>query len=153
MTNHAPQAPAYQLPTGRQISTAAHDSLAARDAAIDRLGRVMAVVTAAAVRDILTDCDHDAGFDAAHVELTEGASGSLFPTGRYWTTSGQELTFASTPGVERPEDGIYQMSEWTTYLDDSTRDVWWPLVEELADNKGRPAYRFDLAKAAGLSLD
>ncbi|MFD6936295.1 hypothetical protein ACFWAP_09105 [Streptomyces goshikiensis] len=153
MTDHAPQTPAYPLPTGRQISTAAHDAVASHQAAVYRLARVMAVVTAAAVRDILTNCDHTAPFDAAYAELVQDRTGGLWASGKYWTTAGEERTFSSTPGVERPEDGLYEMNEWVPYLDGSNHSIWRPLVEDLADQGPYKAYRFDLAKAAALSID
>ncbi|MGW4606813.1 hypothetical protein ACWENS_26545 [Streptomyces sp. NPDC004532] len=42
----------------------------------------MAVVTAAAVRDMLTGHDVNAHFDAARLEFEERADGCLFATGR-----------------------------------------------------------------------
>ncbi|WTW95421.1 hypothetical protein OG216_19460 [Streptomycetaceae bacterium NBC_01309] len=151
MTNQ--QAPAYPLPPTREISAAAHESLDAVRAAADRLGRVMAVVTAAAVRDILTRYTEGAGFDATHIELLEAADGSLFTKGRYWTADGTERTFAATPGVDDPEIAVHDINEWTYHLDERTSPVWLTLVTDLPDRNGFTAYRFDLAKAAALPLD
>ncbi|MFJ7586983.1 hypothetical protein ACIQZO_06230 [Streptomyces sp. NPDC097617] len=153
MTNQAPQKPAYPLPDGRAISMAAHEALAAHFQAGARLGRVMAVVTAAAVRDILTDHDHEAPFDAAHTELVEAADGALYGTGRYWTADGTETSFTEAVGEHEAAMGVYGMNEWTPYLDHGNRDVWKPLVTELPARNGQPAYRLDLAKAAALPLD
>lgn len=99
MTDQTPSRPAYQLPDSGTLGAAALESLNAVEKANDRLGRVMAVVTAAAMRDILTDFDHSAPFDAARVQLTEGEDGSLFPTGRYWTAAGEERMFADADGL------------------------------------------------------
>lgn len=153
MTNQAPQNKAYPLPDGDKISTAAHEALDAHFAAVARLGRVMAVVTAAAVRDILTDSDHDAPFDAAHAELVEAADGSLHATGRYWKTDGTEASFTEAIGEQAAGMGVFGMNEWTPYLGYENQDVWKPLVTELPARNGQPAYRFDLAKAAALPLD
>ncbi|GAA2948426.1 hypothetical protein ACFPN0_15125 [Kitasatospora cinereorecta] len=153
MTNQAPQSPAYPLPDGQAISTAAHEALNAHFAAVARLGRVMAVVTAAAVRDILTDNDHDAPFDAAHAELVEAADGSLHGTGRYWTADGTETSFTEAIGEHEAAMGVFGMNEWTPYLGYENQDVWKPLVTKLPDRNGQPAYRLDLAKAAALPLD
>ncbi|MFF2612348.1 hypothetical protein [Kitasatospora sp. NPDC058046] len=157
MPAHSPTSPAqwtaYNLPSGRAISAAADEAIKASRAAADRLGRVMVVVTAAAVRDVLTGCDHAAGFDAAHAELAANPDGALRATGRYWTAAGEERTFADAVGAEEAGVGLFDMSEWTAYLDDSTADAWRPLVADLPDRDGRPAYRLDLARAATLPLD
>lgn len=153
MTNQTPQAPAYPLPDGRAISKAADEALTAHAAAVTRLGRVMAVVTAAAVRDILTGCDHDAPFDAAYAELIEAADGSLLGTGRYWTADGMQTSFTEAIGEFDAGMGVHGMNEWTPYLDDTNREVWGPLVEEMPDRDGRAVYRIDLARAAALPLD
>ncbi|MEU2487069.1 hypothetical protein ABZ593_20980 [Streptomyces sp. NPDC012617] len=153
MTNQAPQSPAYPLPTGQALSTAAHEALNAHTAAVARLGRVMAVVTAAAVRDILTDTDHDAPFDAAHAELVAAPDGSLHGTGRYWTADGTETSFTEAVGEHEAAMGVFGMNEWTPFLGYDNQKVWKPLVEELPARDGQKAYRFDLAKAAALPLD
>ncbi|MFI9026328.1 hypothetical protein [Streptomyces sp. NPDC053560] len=150
---HGPQKPAYPLPPGDRIATAVDESLAALGGAQKRVGRVMAVVTAAAVRDVLTGHDADTPFDAGSVELTEGADGSLFATGRYWTAAGEERRL--TDGLDDLDGqfAIGEMGEWTPYLDDTNRDVWRPLCEELPERDGRKFYRMDLIKAAALPLD
>jgi hypothetical protein len=153
MTTQRPTSPAYSLPDSTAIGAAIDQATDAAQKAAQRLGRVMAVVTAAAVRDILTRRDHDAPFDAAHAELVEGADGSLFATGRYWTLSGRERTFTDDLGEFHAGTAVHGMNEWAPYLDDSNRDVWYPLVEDLPDRDGRPAYRINLAAAAALSLD
>ena len=153
MTNQAHQTPAYPLPDGQAISKAAEAALNAYFAAVARLGRVMAVVTAAAVRDILTNCDHDAPFDAAYAELVEAEGSSLHATGRYWTADGTETSFTEAIGEVDAGSSVFDMNEWTPYLNDGNREVWGPLVEEMADRDGRPVYRIDLAKAAALPLD
>ncbi|MDH6189154.1 hypothetical protein M2168_002186 [Streptomyces sp. CZ24] len=153
MTNQTPQSPAYPLPDDQALGKAAHEALNAHWAAAARLGRVMAVVTAAAVRDILTDHDHDAPFDATHAELVEAADGSLHGTGRYWTADGTETSFTEAIGQHEAATGVHGMNEWAPYLGDTNRAVWSPLVEEMPDRDGQQVFRLDLAKAAALPLD
>lgn len=150
MTDQPPSRPAYEIPAS--FGAAAHAALDATHAAHERLGRAMVVTAAAAVRDILTGHEPDAPFDASAVELVEGESGSLFPTGRYWTLAGEERTFTEAVGVTEAGNGIHGMGEWTVYLDDNTRDIWRPLCSELDDRDRRPAYRLDLLRAAALPL-
>ncbi|MFD4320564.1 hypothetical protein [Streptomyces sp. NPDC058548] len=140
----------YPLP---DIGNAAHEALAALHKERDRVGRVMAVVTASAVVDILTDHDRAAPFDAAHAELIEAEDGSLHATGRYWTADGQERTFADSVGERDANWGVYGMNEWTPYLDYDNDRVWKPLVDELPPRNGQKVYRLDLAKAAALPVD
>ncbi|WNI20387.1 hypothetical protein [Actinacidiphila sp. ITFR-21] len=153
MTDHTPTTRAYQLPDSAALSVASGQALEASEKALDRLGRVMAVVTAAGFRDVLADYDHDAPFDAAHAELSEGAGGDLSVTGRYWTVAGEERTLADAIGKFDADHAVFGINEWTNYLDASTWDVWHPLVTDLPDIDGRPAYRLDLVKAAALPLD
>lgn len=153
MTNQTPSRPAYQLPATEALGAAVTEALNAHEQTHTQLGRVMAVVTAAAVRDILTGHEPDAPFDASAVELVEGEDGSLFPTGRYWTMAGGERTFAEEVGQVEAANALHDMSGWTAYLNDDTRDVWRPLCGELDDRDGRPAYALDLPRAAALALD
>ncbi|MGW7646936.1 hypothetical protein [Streptomyces bobili] len=119
--------------------------MSASQAASESLGRVMAVVTAAAVRDILTG--HDAN---ARLELLEGSHGALSATGRYWTVAGDERTFTHDLGDNDAGNALHDMNEWVAYLDDSNHHVWRPLCDELPDRDRRPAYALDLVKAAQL---
>ncbi|MFF0395177.1 hypothetical protein ACFYSJ_05225 [Streptomyces sp. NPDC005248] len=152
MTTNAPQTPAYQLPDGQKIGTAADEALQDLSKAQERVGRVMALVTAAAVRDILTDNNHDAPFDATHAELIEAPDGSLHATGRYWTADGTETSFTAT--LRRSTgDEVFDMNEWVPYLDSDNERVWKPLVEEMPAKDGQRVYRIDLTKAAALPLD
>ncbi|MFD0209128.1 hypothetical protein ACFVH9_08320 [Streptomyces hirsutus] len=152
MTNQTSPRPAYRLPASDVLGAAVDEALNGATTAHERLGRVMAVVTAAAVRDILTGCDHDAPFDAAKVELVEGEDG-LFPTGRYWTAAGDERTFTEAIGQVEAGNALHDMSGWTAYLDNSTRDVWGPLCDDLDDHDGRLAFALDLLRAAAITLD
>ncbi|WP_327345942.1 hypothetical protein [Streptomyces europaeiscabiei] len=153
LTGQTPTRPAYQLPDARVLGTAATEALEAARRANERLGRVMAIVTAAAVRDILTGHEAAAPFDAVRAELVEGEDGSLFPTGRYWTAAGDERTFTEAVGASEAGNGIHGMSEWTVHLDDDNRHVWEPLCTELPDRDRRPAWGIDLVRAAALDLD
>ncbi|MEU7156036.1 hypothetical protein AB0A98_06265 [Streptomyces chrestomyceticus] len=147
MTDHRPCGPAYQIPASL---LAAHKEVEVLAKALDRFGRAMAVTVAAAVRDILTGFDRAAPFDAAHLELVESTDGSLWATGRYWTTVGEERTFATTPGVHDASKSVDELNEWAPYLDSSTSRVWGPLVSKLPVVEGRTAYRLDLVQAASL---
>lgn len=153
MTNQTPHRPAYRVPDSTVLAEAVDKALSAADAAHDQLGRVMTVVTAAAVRDVLTGNRPGAPFDASAVELSEAVDGALFPTGRYWTLGGREETFRDKLGPAEAGNAIHDLSEWTAYLDDATRDVWQPLCAELTDRNRRPSYALDLLRAAALPLD
>ncbi|MFJ2017031.1 MULTISPECIES: hypothetical protein [Streptomyces] len=100
MTDRTPSRPAYKIPDG--LSAAAHTALEAAHAAYDQLGRVMTVVAAAAVCDILTGHEPDAPFDAGRVERAEGEDGSLFPTGRYWTAAAASAPSPKPSARTRP---------------------------------------------------
>ncbi|MET8609779.1 hypothetical protein [Streptomyces misionensis] len=134
------------------LGAAVDKALNDNEAAHEQLGRVMAVATAAGVRDILTSHQPGAPFDAAWLEVTEGED-SLFPTGRYWTTAGVARTFTEDIGQTEAGNALHDLSGWTAYLNDSTRDVWRPLCKERPDRDGRPVYAFDLQRAASLDLD
>ncbi|MEW2568352.1 hypothetical protein [Streptomyces sp. NPDC047070] len=151
MTTQTAPRPAYRIPAN--LSSAVDAALKATDGAHDRLGRAMVVTTAAAVRDILTGCKADAPFDASAVELAETADGGLFPSGRYWTLAGEERDFVEAVGLTEAGNGIHDMSGWTAYLDESTRDVWHPLCNQLPDRHGRAVYALDLLRAAAVELD
>ncbi|MFJ3274046.1 hypothetical protein [Streptomyces sp. NPDC086776] len=152
MPDNTPQTTAYQLPDSRTLSTAADEAMKAYHAAAERLGRVMAVVTAAAVRDILTGNEHGAPFDATHAELMEAADGSLHATGRYWTADGTETSFTATLGTYTGDE-VFDMNEWVPYLNYDNERVWKPLATKLPERDEQAVYRIDLAKAAGLPLN
>ncbi|MER7740013.1 hypothetical protein ABTX34_17135 [Streptomyces sp. NPDC096538] len=152
MNDQTPSRPAYRLPASDTLGAAVDRALSAVRDADEQTGRVMLVVTAAAVRDILTGHQPDAPFDAGSLELTACEDGSLFPTGRYWTAACDERKFADAIGQADAGNALHDMSEWTRYLDDDTRDVWRPLCSELPDRDGRPVYRLDLVRAAAITL-
>ncbi|MET9935450.1 MULTISPECIES: hypothetical protein [unclassified Streptomyces] len=145
----AQPAQTYSLPDFHAEAT---DAVAALQAAQERVARVMAVVTAAAVVDILTNWDREAPFDAAHLELIESADGSLHASGTYWTTTGDEKTFAGELDDHTAYWARHEMNEWVEYLDGENRHVWEPLVQEAGTLGGRKVFRFDLAKAAALPI-
>ncbi|PWI15992.1 hypothetical protein DI272_18845 [Streptomyces sp. Act143] len=152
MERQTPTRPAYELPASQALAEAVDQALNDNRTTHEQLGRVMLVVTAAAVRDILTGHQPDAPFDAARLELTEGKD-SLFPTGRYWTAAGDERTFTEDVGETEAGNALHDLGGWTAYLGDSTRDVWSPLCEELPGRDGRPVWSLDLPRAASLTLD
>ncbi|MEU6680861.1 hypothetical protein [Streptomyces sp. NPDC046925] len=144
MSENTPR-PAYQLPDTDTLAAAVDEALADHDRAAERLGRLMAVVTARAMRDALTDGDPGAPFDATHAELTETETSALFATGRYWSADGAEHMLEA--------NAVFDMNEWITYLAEASHTVWSYLVTDLPDRDNRPVYRFDLVKAAALPLD
>ncbi|QKW06952.1 hypothetical protein HUT18_11650 [Streptomyces sp. NA04227] len=152
MATHGSQNRAYPLPDGRELSRAVDKAIRELYAAQQRAGRAMTVVAAATVRDILTGCDHDAPFDAAWAEFTETWSGSLFATGAYWMAAGERRTFVDDLGQTEGMNAVLDMNEWTSYLDDTNREVWEPISERLPDRDGTRVWRLDLGKAAALSL-
>lgn len=125
------QSPASQLPDRQVLADAAQEALEAHRQARERLGRVVAVVSAAAVRDVPPDADsEEAPLDATHAELTEAEGGDLFATGRYWTADGQEHVLCPR--------SVSDVNEWVTYLGGATHDVWSWLVTDLPDRDGFP---------------
>jgi hypothetical protein len=152
MDRQPPSRPTYEAPASSTLAEAVDQALNDSRTAHEHLGRVMLVVTAAAVCDILTGHQHGAPFDAARLELSEGAD-SLFPTGRYWTANGTERTFTDDAGATDAGNALHDLSGWTAYLNDNTANVWRPLCEELPDRDGRPVWALDLPRAASLPLD
>ncbi|MYR63206.1 hypothetical protein GTY54_45740 [Streptomyces sp. SID625] len=153
MDRQPPPRPAYELPAPDALGAAVDQALSADRDAHERLGRVMAVATAAGVRDILTGYRPGLPFDAAKLELVEGEDGSLFPTGRYWTLTGAARTFTEDVGETEAGNALHDLSGWTAFLDDNTRDVWRPLCDERPDRDGRPMFALDLLRAASLAYD
>ncbi|MFZ3595068.1 hypothetical protein [Streptomyces sp. BH104] len=153
MTAYAPKTPAYRPPAADAIADAVDKVIAELRHVQHRIGRVMAVVTAAAVRDVLTGRDHDAPFDAAWVELVEHEDRKLFASGAYWTAAGKRRTFLDDFGRADGANAALDLNDWTGDLDDTNREVWEPISERLDDRRGRRVFRMDLAKAAALPLD
>ncbi|MGW6462038.1 hypothetical protein ACWF94_39950 [Streptomyces sp. NPDC055078] len=133
----------YHLPGPRELVNAI-DTAQARLAAADaHRARVACTVIAAAVRDILTDFDHDAEFDATGLALLVGEHrGAVIPRGTYWTAS-DEVRHIEDPHAQ---DGL---SEWVSHLNGDNRAGWEPLCTVLS----RGYYRLDLARAAQLPHD
>lgn len=152
MDNQPPPRPPRTLPSSADLSAAVDTVLADHGKTAERLGRVMAVVAAAGVRDILTGNDEHAPYDARAIELAETPDGSLHPTGRYWTEDGARRTFADTVGHAEAGNGLHDLSGWTAYLDGDNRDTWEPACTQLEPYGGRTAYALDLDKAAALPI-
>ncbi|MEU5900371.1 hypothetical protein [Streptomyces venezuelae] len=105
----------------------------------DRLARVACAYIAEAVRDVLTDGDPDAPFDAARLRLVrQQGRTSLCTDGTYWTTSGEERRFDSTELMD-------SLAGLTDQLHDGNAPVWTPLCQQDATG-----YRLDLTQAAQL---
>lgn len=130
--------PQPMTPTAETLSNAKSAALDARKDANLRLGRVVAVAVAAAWRDLQPD--------ATQVEMGKTIGDSMWCTGRYWTTEGQERA------VDQAE--MYEMREWVEWLDDDTQDAWQHLTTKLPDDPGTywKSFRFDLIKSAALPI-
>ncbi|WP_406050980.1 hypothetical protein OG280_26365 [Streptomyces virginiae] len=133
----------YQLPDGLHLAQAL-DRAEAPDAEAADIARSMCLLLAATVRDILTDHDHDAGFDATGLELLfTAANGTVNAPGSYWTGDGTHREFEGT-------EDTYHLDGWAHALDETNRDTWASLCEVLDDNGHTVRYRLDLTRAAGL---
>ncbi|MFC8220445.1 hypothetical protein ACFUTY_19995 [Streptomyces sp. NPDC057362] len=114
----------------------------------DRLARVACAHVAAAVRDVLTDHEPTAPFDATHLRLTGRLGTDVLSTdGTYWTATGEERRI---PAGEL-FDGLLG---WVNQLNYGNRHIWRPLCETegtVVGAIGAPVgYRLDLAQAAQL---
>ncbi|MFI8944164.1 hypothetical protein [Streptomyces syringium] len=154
MPNTAPSAP-YRVP-GPLIqaieqarcearAAEAHPDSETRAAARRHLAHVMCTVTAAAVRDILTDyhADADAPFDAVALDLTLNRYGFVEAPGSYWTASGDRRR------ITDPMQ-LFNLTEWTDELDKDNRGGWEPLCEVTGRTSEGTHYRLDLIRAAQL---
>ncbi|GHH54954.1 hypothetical protein [Streptomyces candidus] len=112
----------------------------------DRLARIACAHIAAAVRDILTDHDPDAPFDAAHLRLIRqrGTAHVLSTDGTYWTTSGEQRRIEPS---DLTDDGLLG---WTNQLHEGNRPVWLPLCKHEGPIGEAVGYRLDLTQAAHL---
>lgn len=133
----------YQLPDGLRLAQAL-DRAEAPDAPAADVARSMCLGLAATVRDILTDHDHEAAFDATGLELVFTlANSSVNASGSYWTGDGTRREFAGT-------EDTYHLNEWAHSLDGTNRDTWAALCEVLGENSHTVRYRLDLTRAAAL---
>ncbi|MFJ8166538.1 hypothetical protein ACIRBY_37240 [Streptomyces sp. NPDC096136] len=135
---------AYTVPDGAHLAAAAKRvyDLQETGTAGPEMGRTVAVLLASVVRDVLTDCDHAAPFDAAALELTaySGTAATVAATGTYWTAAGEprELT----------ADDRAELNHWAYRLDHpGARSGWEPLCTVLSPG-AVTRYRLDLARAA-----
>ncbi|WP_406738591.1 hypothetical protein OG365_24550 [Streptomyces sp. NBC_00853] len=133
----------YQLPDGLHLAQAL-DRAEAPDAPAADIARSMCLLLAATVRDILTDHDHDAAFDATDLELLFTlANGTVNASGSYWTGDGTCREFAGT-------EDTYDLNGWAHSLDETNRETWASLCEVLGENGHTVRYRLDLTRAAAL---
>ncbi|MFD6343638.1 hypothetical protein ACFWF9_02785 [Streptomyces roseolus] len=156
MPNPEPQRPPYSVPAGLLERASVYEALTAVHAANQRLARRIIVVIAAGVRDLLAGGRPEAPLDVTHVELADEGSGTLYLTGTYWTAAGRQRTFDSTEGIEAAEEARAGLNEWTQCLDGRHFETWNPLITSrqlIDDGYVYCTYRFDLTKAAALSLD
>ncbi|MET9318791.1 hypothetical protein ABZX75_01115 [Streptomyces sp. NPDC003038] len=133
----------YQLPDGLHLAQALDRAEAPGAQAAD-IARSMCLLLAATVRDILTDHDHDAAFDATGLELLFTLDNSTVKaSGFYWTGDDTRLEFTG------PED-TYHLDGWTSELDETNRETWSSLCEVLSDDGHTVRYRLDLTRAVSL---
>ncbi|MCM2388815.1 hypothetical protein [Streptomyces albipurpureus] len=130
----------YDLPEPGELTIAIDHAQAQLATADAHRARIACTVIAAAVRDILTDFDHDAEFDAAGLALRVGEYGcAAVPLGTYWTATDE------VHHIEDP-DALDGLSEWVSHLNWDNRAGWQPLCIAIS----RGYYRLDLARAAQL---
>ncbi|MEU9481938.1 hypothetical protein [Streptomyces sp. NPDC048191] len=111
----------------------------------DRLAHIACAHIAAAVRDILTEDEPSAPFDATHLRLLwHGRRSELSTDGTYWTSRGEQRR------IDVAEMDV--LAGWVDQLNDRTRHIWRPLCErDEPRTLGEPfGYRLDLAQAAQL---
>jgi hypothetical protein len=106
------------------------------------LARAACLIIAAAVRDLLTDHDHEAPFDAVELELTLHP-GCVTTDGTYWTAAGEQRQIDD-------QHGLYETGEWTSYLTENNRVGWEPLCRRTGSDGQATVYRLDLIRAAEL---
>ncbi|MBO8189902.1 hypothetical protein [Streptomyces spirodelae] len=107
----------------------------------DRLARVACAHIAAAVRDVLTDHEPAAPFDATHLRLT--GHDVLSTDGTYWTATGEERRI---PASDLLDDGLLG---WVNQLNHGNRHIWRPLCET-ENTITEVGHRLDLGQAAQL---
>jgi hypothetical protein len=138
----------YQLPHPATLAAAVDTAETQRDAAPGYHARVMCTVTAAAVRDALTDFAPGAAFDAVALELVhhDGGVGGISATGTYWTAAGERQRITDSSHL----DGL---AEWTCELNSLNRSGWQPLCAPAGGNATGRIFRLDLVRAAELPTD
>ncbi|WP_328925550.1 hypothetical protein OG429_13430 [Streptomyces sp. NBC_00190] len=108
------------------------------------VARSICLLLAATVRDLLTDCDHDAAFDATGLELVLNRTTEVATaTGFYWTSGGQYAEFTGTWD-------IFHLRNWSSGLTSHNRETWAQLCEVLGEDDEYARYRLDLTRAAAL---
>ncbi|THA38105.1 hypothetical protein [Streptomyces sp. A1547] len=132
----------YQLPDDSHLAQVL-DRAEAPNAKADDVARIMCLLLAAEVRDILTGHEYPAPFDATGLELLCTAEGAVRTSGAYWTGDGTRREFEEA-GAE------YHLDAWACELDDTNRDTWSLLCELLSDDGATVRYRLDLTRAATL---
>ncbi|MFE3557284.1 hypothetical protein ACFXKW_20815 [Streptomyces sp. NPDC059193] len=140
MTDRTSQS--YTLPDCIYLAEAADVDPTTADPA--HVARAMCLLLAGTVRDLLTETDHDAPFDATGLELCLlHATGEVKATGFYWTAGGEYREF---PGVE----DTYHLNGWTCDLNDHNGEAWKPLCDLIGGDVNATRYRLDLTRAAAL---
>ncbi|MFH8642723.1 hypothetical protein [Streptomyces goshikiensis] len=140
----APEGQSYRVPDNEAL----RDALALADSCLvgrEAAARTMCVLLAATIRDLFTDYEPEAPFDAVALELLLHISGRVSPSGWYWTADG---TRRELPGAE----DTYHLSEWSGELGKANRAGWLPLCTLIGGTMQFTRYRLDLARAAALPL-
>lgn len=136
------RAQSYTLPDAQHLYDAERRaeelwSLSESGTGDDEAARIMCLMLAAALRDILTDHDHVAAFDATGLEL-DFRHGAGTATGVYWTASGHTRRIADPVDV-----GDLDYRSWQLRFDN--RGGWEPLCTPTGRHN---VYRLDLPRAA-----
>lgn len=141
---HSDPHAAYALPPQRDIDRSRDAAAQLLNAATLYHARVMCLLAAAAVRDILTDGQSTTAFDAAALDLHLLPRGRVHAPGTYRTTNGQQRQ------ITDPHD-MYELDEWTGALNADNAAGWRPLCTRAGRlHDGTIHYRLDLTKACAL---
>ncbi|GGX36397.1 hypothetical protein [Streptomyces chryseus] len=142
MDNTPPNA-AYTLPDPATLVEEIELAELFLQAAANNRARVRCVVIAAGVRDLLTDHQHDRGFDAVALELIHAPRSPVIAPGTYWTAAGERREIAD-------DSGLWELHEHISELDAANAEGWQPLCTRIGISEDGTHYRLDLIKAAKL---
>ncbi|MFE4263427.1 hypothetical protein [Streptomyces sp. NPDC056883] len=141
MTPQQITAQSYTLPAALALAEAGDR---AEQYETDQAGaaRAACLLLAATVRDLLTDCDHDAPFDATGLELRlNPGPGTVSATGYYWTADGERREFQGA-------DDVYHLQGWAHFLTTDNQDTWEQLCAVQDGGTHTTWYRLDLIRAS-----
>ncbi|WP_327258213.1 hypothetical protein [Streptomyces sp. NBC_01244] len=141
MTTQHTAAQSYTLPAALALAEAG-DRAEQYESDQAAAARAACLLLAATVRDLLTDCDHDAPFDATALELRlNPGPGTVSATGFYWTTEGERQEFQGA-------EDRYHLQGWAHYLTTDNQDTWEQLCTVTDGGTHATRYRLDLIRAS-----